>query len=390
MNSEKHTAKKTNKATDFVAVGIFVYLLDRFADWFYASIVEGFFGKIFTAYSAEQSALENGFLKHYFTGNLKIKEYAHKIRAFLSRNFEDSYLLNKGARFISSFKTMSIRSYGNFAMSFGIYTIIVYIVKLFVPAIADADVDTLIVGIIACLCSIPMLVSKGTLISAVGRSVFTRLLFADAFGFRDESFEDNKAEYSVKHANFIILLGMICGVLTLLIHPLLIPIGILGIVLLILVFSTPEIGILISLFFLPFFTFLTNPTISLAILVDLTFLSYVFKIIRGKRIIKIELLDIAVIAFGIIIYFGGYGYVSDNSSISTLGFEFKVESTKTGSIVAESTNDPSLKRFWQNDRFNWKASSSDSSRLISGYRRTTRVALEGVDSYYLVRVVDET
>ena len=76
MKSEKHTAKKTNKATDFVAVGIFVYLLDRFADWFYASIVEGFFGKIFTAYSAEQSALENGFLKHYFTGNLKIKEYA--------------------------------------------------------------------------------------------------------------------------------------------------------------------------------------------------------------------------------------------------------------------------------------------------------------------------
>ncbi len=304
MKSEKHTAKKANKATDFVAVGIFVYLLDRFADWFYTSIVEGFFGKIFTAYSAEQNAFENGFLKHYFTGNLKVKEYARKLRAFLSRNFEDSYLLNRGANFIASLKMMSIRSFGNFWMSFGIYTIIVYFVKMFVPALAKADIATLIVGIIACLCSLPMLFSKGTLISAVGRSTFTRLLFAEAFGFRDENF-DKKVEASPKHANFMILFGMICGVLTLLIDPLLIPASILGIILLLLVFSTPEVGILISLFFLPFFTFLANPTISLSILVLLTFLSYIFKIIRGKRIIKIELLDIAVIVFGVMVYFGG-------------------------------------------------------------------------------------
>ena len=304
MKSEKHAAKKTNKATDFVAVGVFVYLLDSFADWFYTSIVEGFFGKIFTAYSAEQKAFENGFLKHYFTGNLKVKEYVHKIRAFLSRNFEDSYLLNKMARFISFLKTMSIRSYGNFGMSFGIYTIIVYFVKMFVPALAKADVSTLIVGIISCICAIPMLLSKGTLISAVGKSVFTRLLFAEAFGFRDETFEKN-GETSPKHANFMILIGMICGVLTLLIDPLFIPASILVIILLVLVFSTPEIGILMSLFLLPFFTFLVNPTISLSILILLTFLSYIFKIIRGKRVLKIELLDIAVLVFGVIVYFGG-------------------------------------------------------------------------------------
>lgn len=320
MRSEKHTAKKTNKAADFVAVGIFVYLLDRFADWFYTSIVEGFFGKIFTAYSLEQNAFENGFLKHYFTGNLKVKEYAHKLRAFLSRNFEDSYLLNRGAHFIYSFKTMSLRSYGNFWMSFGVYTIIVYFVKMGVPALPKAEVDTLIVGIMACICSIPLLFAKGTLISAVGRSMFTRLLFSEAFGFRDETFE-KKAEASPKHANFMILFGIICGVLTLLIDPLFIPASIFGIILLVLIFSTPEVGVLISLFFLPFFTFLANPTISLSILVLLTFLSYVFKIIRGKRIFRIELLDIAVIVFGVMIYFGGVisvgGEISYLSSLLT-------------------------------------------------------------------------
>jgi O-antigen ligase len=304
MKSEKRTAKKMNKSNDFVAVSVFVYLLDRFADWFYASLVEGFFGKIFTAYSAEQKAFENSFLKHYFTGNLKLKEYAHKLRAFLSRNFENSYLLKKFTNFIFSFKTMSIRSYGNFWMAFGIYTIIIYFVKMFVPALVEADIRSLIVGIIACICALPMLFSKGTLLSAVGNSVFTKLLFSEAFGYRDETFSKEN-DSSRKHANFMILFGMICGVLTLLVDPIFIPSVILGIIVVVLIFSTPEIGILLSIFLLPFFSFLANPTISLSILVLLTFLSYVFKIIRGKRIIKIELIDVAVLVFGIMIYFGG-------------------------------------------------------------------------------------
>ncbi len=306
MKSEKRTAKKTNKAkaTDFVAVSIFVYLLDRFADWFYTSLIEGFFGKIFTAYSAEQKAFENSFLMHYFTGNLKVKEYAHKLRAFLSRNFENSYLLKKFTNFIFSFKNMSIRSYGNFWMAFGIYTIIIYFVKMFVPALVEADIRSLIIGIIACICALPMLFSKGTLLSAVGNSVLTRLLFAEAFGFREETF-DKINNSSHKRANFMILLGMLCGVLTLLVDPLFIPSVILGIILIILIFSTPEIGILLSIFLLPFFSFLSNPTISLSILVLVTFLAYIFKIIRGKRIIKIELIDFAVIVFGVMIYFGG-------------------------------------------------------------------------------------
>lgn len=315
MKSEKRTAKKMKKNTDFVAVSVFVYLLDRFADWFYASLIDGFFGKIFTAYSAEQKAFENGFLKHYFTGNLKVKEYAHKLRAFLSRNFENSYLLKKITNFIYSFKSKSIRSYGNFWMAFGIYTIIIYFVKMFVPTLVEADIRSLIVGIIACICAIPMIFSKGTLLSATNNSVLTKLLFSEAFGFREETFNE-KSNSSQRHAHLMILFGMLCGVLTLFIDPLFIPTVIFGIVFLVLVFSTPEIGILLSIFLLPFFSFFSNPTIALAILVLLTFLSYVFKIIRGKRIVKLELIDIAVIAFGVMIFFGGV--ISAGGEISYL------------------------------------------------------------------------
>ncbi len=304
MKRGKRMTIKKNKATDFVAVSVFVYLLDRFADWIYTSLSDGFFGRIFTAYSTEQNAFENGFVKKYFTGNLKMKEYAHKLRAFLSRSFEDSYLLKKFTKFIFSFKTMSLRSYGNFLMSFGIYTVIIYFVKMFVPSLAAADIDSLIIGIVVCIVALPLLFSRGTLVSAVGGSIITRLLFAEAFGFRDETFKE-KEQSSYKHANLMILFGMICGVLTLFIDPLLIPILLLGFIIVALVFATPEIGVLLSLFFLPFFSFFDNPTISLAILVLVTFLAYLLKIIRGKRIIKIELIDLAVIAFGIILYFGG-------------------------------------------------------------------------------------
>lgn len=304
MKSQKSSDKKTPPSAKNATISIFVYLLDRFADWFYTSIIEGFFGKIFTSYSAEQAALENGFLKHYFMGNKKTKEYSRKARAFLSRNFEDSYFLKKITKFVFSFKTMSIRAYGNFLMSFGIYTIIIYYVKMFVPSLTASDIGALIVGLISCIISLPMLFSKGTLVSSVGNSVFTRLLFAEAFGFRKEIFSEDKPK-SKKHANFMILLGMICGVFTLLVDPLIIPLSILTFVIIALVFSTPEIGVLLSIFLIPFFTFFSNPTISLSILVLSTFLSYIFKIIRGKRIIKIELLDIFIIMFIVMLYFGG-------------------------------------------------------------------------------------
>ena len=304
MKRQKRLAKNSNNATDFLAVSVFVYLLDRFADWIYTSLAEGFFGRIFTAYSIEQDAFENGFVKKYFTGNLKIKKYAHRLRAFLSRNFEDSYILNRFTKFIFSFKTLSLRSYGNFWMAFGIYTIIIYFVKMFVPTLEATDVSALITGVVSCIGAFPLIFSKGTLVSTVGKSIITRLLFTEAFGFRNESFEE-KDKSSPKHANFMILFGMICGVFTLFVEPWIIPIAFLCFITVALIFATPEIGVLLSLFFLPFFSLFTNPTISLAILVLLTFLSYLLKIIRGKRIIKIELLDFVVIIFGIIMYFGG-------------------------------------------------------------------------------------
>lgn len=302
--TRNETAQKKNISSDFAFVSIIVYLIDRFSDWLYSSLAEGFFGRIFTAYSLEQTAFENGFIVQYFKGNLKIKPYLKKTKAFLSKNFENSYFLNKFTKFILSFKSMPIRSYGNFCMSFGIYTILVYFARYFIPVLQEADTSALITGIVSCIIAIPLIFSNGSFAAAVKSSSIAHLLFVEALGIREESFSHKESEPNEKSSHMIFF-GMICGALTLILDPIVIPIFILIFVVLALVLSAPEIGILLSIFMLPFFSIFKSPTISLALVVLLTFLSFVLKVIRGKRIVKIELVDFFVIIFGLILYFGG-------------------------------------------------------------------------------------
>ena len=309
----RSSEKKNKQQSGFVSVSIIIFLLDSFADWIYNSLIEGFFGRIFTAYSAENLAFEEGFIKKYFKGGLKIRDYFRRLRAFLSRNFEDSYLLNKFTKYIYSFKNLPLRSFGNFWMAFGIYTVIIYFVRMFVPVLVAADMSFLLTGIVVCFASIPMLFSRGTLASAIRRNVLTSLLFANAFGFSEESFE-TKDKISKKRAHFMIFLGMLCGALTLILHPLMIPMLLAFGAVAALILATPEIGIILALFFLPFFSFFANPTVALAIIVLVTFISYVLKIIRGKRMMRIELIDLVVIIFAVMIYFGGAISIGGNLS----------------------------------------------------------------------------
>ena len=88
-------------------------------------------------------------------------------------------------------------------------------------------------------------------------------------------------------------------------NPLWILLGLLILVGIALIFVSPEIGILIALFTIPFFSFFESPAMMLGMLVLLTSISYFIKLIRGKRIFKMELMDLAVLFFLLTLYFSG-------------------------------------------------------------------------------------
>lgn len=281
------------------------YLLDKLSSAVYKALISGFFGYIFASYYDELYALENGFIFHNLRSGSKPRKFLRSIRGYVSQSFETSYILRKLRKSVCGLADVSTKSYGRFTISFGIYTLLFYFVKLLLPALGTANADHFYIGMAVCAISIPLLISDKTIAQAAYDSRITKFIFADAFGYREELFETKDDLKSRRFSGRAMFFGLVLGVLTFFIHPAFI-IGILCIfVACAFIFTSPEIGILIALFFLPFFALTNYPTLLLLLIMIATTISYIIKLIRGKRIIRIELVDLGVIFFSIILYFSG-------------------------------------------------------------------------------------
>ena len=97
-----------------------------------------------------------------------------------------------------------------------------------------------------------------------------------------------------------ILLGLVCGSATFFVNPVYVLAGFVAIIGVSVLLSSPETGVLLLFFSLPFL-----PTMALLGLLIMTFVSYLLKLSRGKRVIKIQLLDVLILFFMAILVFGG-------------------------------------------------------------------------------------
>lgn len=306
-NGEQPKKLKKSNSRDHAgvaSVNLIIFLLDKLSDWVYQSLIEGFFGRIFTAYSAQERAFERGFIKNYFKRSHIISQYFRRCRAAISSGFENSWFLGKLRAFSTNFKRISVRTYGNFFLSFGVYTILIYFIKMLLPFFETDSNSVFLTGLIVSLVSLPLLTSTDALAVAAGKSRIVGRIFVSAFGFREEAFR-KETPLSKHYNNVMTFLGMVFGTLTFFVHPLHL-LTLFGIVAgILLIFATPEIGVLSVLFVFPFLSYLNRPTIALALLVVVTFLAYLCKLLRGKRILKFDFMDWIVLIFGVALYFSG-------------------------------------------------------------------------------------
>lgn len=301
---EKNDKKSERSCTNLAGVSIFIFLLDKLSDCIYNMLVNGWFGRIFSSYSAEISSYENGQVVAYFKGTNGSRDFLRKIRMFLSCHFENSFILKLLRKGVHNLAFASLKSYGSFFLAFGIYTMIVYLIKKFLPVTGEANIDYMFIGIYVCLISIPLYFSRKPLATAVKSSRMLGAVFVDAFGYREESFE-NKKQNATSKTGVAILLGLIAGISTFAVSPLNILMVTLLFAVITLIVISPEIGVLICIFGLPFCSLLPNPTLILTVAVLVTAFSYVIKLIRGKRIFHLDLLDMIVLIFSIIVFFSG-------------------------------------------------------------------------------------
>ena len=299
-NKSNQKKAKKQRLGGIAAFSLLIALFDRFGEIICDALVNGFIGKIFTSYTSLRNRISDRFFATYVLRNRKIKKFFRAIRRFLARNLESSITISFVNKAIDKFCSFPLQYFGNFGLFFGVYSIVIYFIKLFVPWLEPASTSHLWVAIFITVTAIPLLFSRINLATSVKNSIFGRSLFKHTFGISNESF-DNRKNTSRARGNWMLLLGLFAGISTLFVHPFYIVIALASIVFIVLIATAPEIGVLLTVTIIPFLTFTQTPTIWLSILTLITALFYFIKLIRGKRVFKLEILDFAILSFGILI-----------------------------------------------------------------------------------------
>ncbi len=307
QKSDGHESKKERTIAKVFrpsSISLIFFLLDKLSDKIYQALCNGFFGKIFTSYSAEQCAFEQCAIKTRVIGAKRITSVFHRMREYLAKSFETSFFLKRLNKIGRLFLTIPLKSFGNFFLSFGIYTTLIFFLKWIIPSIATEDLGFGFCGLVCCAIGLPMMLSRNSIARSVLESKIARFIFVEVLGFRKEAMEE-PPRHRRFISNLMVLSGMFFGLLTFFVYPLYILLAFAIVIGITLLFFTPEVGIIISILFLPFFYFMSSPSIALGLLILATSISYIIKVVRGKRIFKFELIDVVVLAFGLVLLSSG-------------------------------------------------------------------------------------
>lgn len=218
------------------------------------------------------------------------------IRTVLSEQTENSLLLRGFTKLFRIFAGLRMHVYGWFLLSFGFYSLAVYLLKRFGT---DLTVSTghLLFSVSLILLSIPCLISRLTLAEALMQKAQTQVLLIEQLGIREAVILTGKRN---GRSNFAFLIGMIAGAATYFIPPHLIVSAMILPVFLIAVFLLPECGLLGTAILFP----LGNQLLT-AFAIILTGISFIWKCIRGKRSFYLNLQDPFVLLFFLCALLGG-------------------------------------------------------------------------------------
>ncbi|MCL2773168.1 MAG: O-antigen ligase family protein [Oscillospiraceae bacterium] len=299
------------------------------ADWIYKKIGVSIAAFIFTGYENCEKIYEKSFFYKIFQGYepSAVKNSVKKIKRFIVVRCEKSVVINFIKNFADNILAANLFTIGMFFMSFGFYSSVMYLLKIFILNKPETKLIDLIGGVVLIVFSVLLCLNKKTsLYDALYGSIICNALFFKFLRFpekREKSFEDlieKNTNTSMKDINIVcFLIGMVLGILT---YVIMSPIGavlivcavIAGIVGLYTVLCYPEAGFFALLFAAPFLP-AGNLVLTGAAPCILISICYFLKLIRGKRTFKFEIFDLFVLMFCIVLLFGGLVSVSKTGSI---------------------------------------------------------------------------
>ncbi|MCL2099000.1 MAG: O-antigen ligase family protein [Oscillospiraceae bacterium] len=310
--------KKRNRFIKNSAVISFLLFL---SNWIYKKINGSIAAAVFTGYEKCEKYYKKSFFYNIFQGYEPgpVKNTLQKAKKSIITACENSAVINGVKNSIDGLLAVKLYNLGALLISFGFYSAIMYLLKIFVLNKPETLAIDMIAAVSLTAAGILMTLSKQSLYHAVHGSAICSALFFGFFGFaekRDKTFiELLERTNNTKGRNIIcFFIGMVAGILTYFVSPVYICAGLAGTAALYAVLCYPEAGFLALLFAVPFLPS-GNLILTGAAPCILVFCCYFLKLIRGKRTFDFEIFDLFVLMFCGLIFFGGFISVSRTGSI---------------------------------------------------------------------------
>ena len=207
----------------------------------------------------------------------------------------------------------STRSYGCFLLSFGIAALLLNFGEVYFKEQTVISVSTLVICGIILLISIPLLIFDRPMCIAFQDFAPTdKLLF--------EFLSIKRMRRNVLHASVhpaaALVIGLIPATLSFLFSMKTVILVLIALVIVSVAFATPEFLMILSLLFAPYLLFLEHGGVFFAILSLVTFLSFILKVILGKRVFHLSLPDAVFFLFMLSVLV--FGLLSDTDTIDVL------------------------------------------------------------------------
>ncbi len=276
-------------------------VFDKISEWFFGILAGSFIGRFFTSYEKTNAKFEKKANKQ--------KNIHSPWRKKVIIALQNSKITLSIEKFMTFLLRISLREYGLLFFVMGAVVSILYPLNGMILFV-NVSFEYFVYAMAILVCSIPLMFSAHSLaVNILSNKLVSTVLF-DFLGIDSESVHTEAEKNRVTHPSIMALIGFVLGIASYFASPINIIIAILLVIFAYNIFKSPETGTVIIVFLLPFI-----PFEFLKVILIYVFACYLIKLFLGKRLFKLEYLDIFAFATIILMALFGINYQHPIESI---------------------------------------------------------------------------
>ena len=260
--------------------------LDHFTALIYSLFI---FGRIGEKLSSRDTYCKRSYLSSLLSrkNNPKTAILSHGLSTAVSGTF----LFRALSWLRHSIAHLKLYVYGTLFAFYGFTSALVYYVSLLISGQNVWKLDNLqfvisSLGITAC--ALPLLFSSQSVIGAISKSRIMSKAVLDFLDIPEEKLKSTEAHGGKEYIFFSVILGVAGGVLTYFLNPWYLPVALLAITAILLIFTNPESGVILTVTAIPFLHYAGVLRYGLVAMIVITAVSYLCKLVQRRRSLSLS------------------------------------------------------------------------------------------------------